>query len=818
MTSSITPITPIAPIAPIASVTSITPEIHAGIAHLKRIFMPGDTINITFLHSVNKYPNGSAYEEHDAGLLEEIATPEKMAEYKKKNDDGWHVYLAMNPLQTGKKNRLKLYVAGDHLRTLFTEFDHDVAARMKKVRDAINAGIIPEPNIVVESSRSVKEGQKRQLVWLIDESTFDVEKVEAVNKAMAKMFGGDRQSTDVLRLLRLPGFENKKPAYAPNFPTVRVVKEYVDPFDDRYRFEDFKIEAEPEVRRPAAEKINDAFIAYRVEALDNSAIELGLTKDNVSWKDWTAKNGEHANLLDMNCPWAHLHTSGPGGASLTVFDGGGMDFGCLHDHCVDKHYADYVALYKERTGKDLDPISPAEHMANLQKNLPIMGGEKMKLEPPTNTTNEAGRVAPSAAPAAAPAAQKLERWNLRPMNSFSLERVRWFWKNRIIANMPNVFFGEPGMGKGFVALDFIARMTTGAGFADGPNANPPCDAIICTTEDSISMTVLPRLKLAGADINRIHVLEITIEEGETKKERLLRLDEDLEKLAKICKSNPAIKIIYIDLLATYMGNADSIKDKDVRPIYTQMAVFAEEHDICFLLIAHPNKNQQASAVNRLSGAKSLASVFRNVWIVEKDPEDKKFRLLMPVKTNLADDTKRSLRYHIESKELDYLDGKEPGFIGKLAWDGETDHDADEVLQGLGGYTDKKKTKERQSAVDFLTEFLKDGPQSGTAVKRAAAIKGIKWRALQVASRILTVQKRNMFGEWQWANTDAELDKLESEHKGKWSPETAARDAIASGKLRKRKRDRKGKKPEQTDLGLEPAQPGVSGDDGLSDPE
>ena len=262
------------------------------------------------------------------------------------------------------------------------------------------------------------------------------------------------------------------------------------------------------------------------------------------------------------------------------------------------------------------------------------------------------------------------------------KHLRWFWENRIFADKANVIYGEPGLGKGFIGADFIARMTTGTDFFDSPNQNAPCDAVICCAEDSPEETIVPRLMVAGADRTRIHFLKVRQESADTVEEGLMRLDTDLPALAQMVQTNPEIRIILIDPLATYMGELDPNKDKDVRPVYTKLAQFAETHDICFILIAHPNKNEVASAINRLSGAKALTSVFRNTWLVEKDPDDNTKRLMLSVKGNLAaEQAKKGLKFQIENVADTGImaDDKTIKNIGKLVWLESTDKTADEAV-------------------------------------------------------------------------------------------------------------------------------------------
>ncbi|MEE9234926.1 MAG: DUF3987 domain-containing protein, partial [Candidatus Acidoferrales bacterium] len=87
------------------------------------------------------------------------------------------------------------------------------------------------PHIVVNS------GGGYHLYWLLEE-TLDaqrhLEEIEAVNRGLAEVLGGDRAATDVSRILRIPGFLNHK--YDPPRPVTAVRGEA----QASYRLADFK--------------------------------------------------------------------------------------------------------------------------------------------------------------------------------------------------------------------------------------------------------------------------------------------------------------------------------------------------------------------------------------------------------------------------------------------------------------------------------------------------------------------------------------------------------------------------------------------------
>lgn len=61
------------------------------------------------------------------------------------------------------------------------------------------------PSVVIETSPG-----KYQALWLLDAPSDDLALVEAINRAIATLYGADRNACDRARVLRLPGFRNLK--------------------------------------------------------------------------------------------------------------------------------------------------------------------------------------------------------------------------------------------------------------------------------------------------------------------------------------------------------------------------------------------------------------------------------------------------------------------------------------------------------------------------------------------------------------------------------------------------------------------------------
>jgi hypothetical protein len=129
---------------------------------------------------------------------EKSASPEFQAWLRYKNANGSDIYIGMNPLRKDAATRTKEDI--ESIRHVYLDLDHGGAEVLHSVE---NSSSVPKPNYVLNSSP-----EKHQVVWKVEGMNLD--EAEALLHAMAHEFGGDPAATDATRVLRVPGFANKK--------------------------------------------------------------------------------------------------------------------------------------------------------------------------------------------------------------------------------------------------------------------------------------------------------------------------------------------------------------------------------------------------------------------------------------------------------------------------------------------------------------------------------------------------------------------------------------------------------------------------------
>jgi RepB DNA-primase from phage plasmid len=112
--------------------------------------------------------------------------------------EGFDIYVGMNALKSTAFRRTKDDILA--IRHLYVDLDHHGTASLAKIEEST---LVPPPNYVLNTSPD-----KFQVIWRVDD--MELPQAEALLHALAREFDADKAATDAARVLRLPGFLNKK--------------------------------------------------------------------------------------------------------------------------------------------------------------------------------------------------------------------------------------------------------------------------------------------------------------------------------------------------------------------------------------------------------------------------------------------------------------------------------------------------------------------------------------------------------------------------------------------------------------------------------
>ena len=190
---------------------------------LTRCFQPGETVAV-LLRKENP-----ASTTQRIVRLEQALAPRYLAWLRYENHNGANVYVAANPLLPGSRKRTKECIA--EVRHLYIDIDVDGEERIAALRAS---DAVPVPSTILSTSPG-----KYQVLWKVE--GFDFDQQENTLKLLVIAFGGDSACTDRNRVLRVPGFLNRK--YEPAHPvSVEYPSDSVN-HPDNFRFDDAVLNA-----------------------------------------------------------------------------------------------------------------------------------------------------------------------------------------------------------------------------------------------------------------------------------------------------------------------------------------------------------------------------------------------------------------------------------------------------------------------------------------------------------------------------------------------------------------------------------------------
>lgn len=264
------------------------------------------------------------------------------------------------------------------------------------------------------------------------------------------------------------------------------------------------------------------------------------------------------------------------------------------------------------------------------------------------------------------------------------EPLLWLWEPRIPLGKLTVFVGMPDVGKSTVAIDVVARCTTGRAWPGTETTREPQEVLMLVSEDDLTDTVVPRLMAAQADRSKVYFAtqtKIIDKKSGNQKMRRIALDQDLKALEIMLAEHPEIKLVIIDPLGSYLGKLKKNAEEDIRWVLTELKEMAERTKVAVISIDHFNKNSDQSAIHRLSGAGALAAVPRAMWgfVKDKDDPEKLTRHMLNAKLNVVSEAnKAGLKYR--SVGVEFSIKNTLSSLPVISWLGASEGDLDEILQ------------------------------------------------------------------------------------------------------------------------------------------
>ncbi len=314
------------------------------------------------------------------------------------------------------------------------------------------------------------------------------------------------------------------------------------------------------------------------------------------------------------------------------------------------------------------------------------------------------------------------------MSEIQSQEVSWLWYPFIPYGKLTIIQGDPGDGKTTLVLNIAAWLSKGEGLDSEMKLSEPVNVIYQSAEDGLADTVKPRLELAGADCERILVID-------EKEKSLSMVDERLEKAIVQTKA----RMLILDPIQAYLGGGmDMNRANEARDMTKKLGALAEKHQCAIVLIGHMNKAAGNKAAYRGMGSIDFFAVARSVLLVGRVEGEPNIRGVVQIKNNLA-----------AFGQPKAFALSEDGF----QWLGDYEIMADEVLGGIAPKVNKMELAKR-----MLRELaLASNAVLSNEIFDMADEQGISKRTLENAKRELGIRARKINNSWYW-----ELDKVKPE--------------------------------------------------------
>ena len=306
------------------------------------------------------------------------------------------------------------------------------------------------------------------------------------------------------------------------------------------------------------------------------------------------------------------------------------------------------------------------------------------------------------------------------MSEIQSQEIDWLWYPFIPYGKLTIVQGDPGEGKTTMVLNIAAMLSKGEGLEENMKVLEPMNIIYQTAEDGLADTVKPRLEAAGADCERV----LVIDESD---KSLSMSDERLEEAIK----QTGARLLILDPIQAYLGGGvDMNRANEARDMTKKLGALAEKYKCAIVLIGHMNKAAGNKAAYRGMGSIDFFAVARSVLLVGRVEGQPDIRAVVQIKNNLA------AFGHPKAFQL-----SEAGF----RWLGDYEITADEVLGGIA-----PKGNKLEQAKQLLWELAETSNMvSSTEIMELAKEEGISKRTMESAKRELQIPAKRINSTWYW---------------------------------------------------------------------
>lgn len=180
-------------------------------AYIRALFQ--DTDHVALLAVPRRTPPPESPVLQRITSAEDLSSERYQAWLRHLNAQGYDLFVGMNPLTgrprtagNGKLRPMREKQDVLEVRRLQLDLDKAGARSLQRVFDDVARQVLPRPAAVVRSS-----ARNYQVLWHAAPDAWTPDQAEELMGRLADRYDGDSSVADVARVMRLPGYQNKKP-------------------------------------------------------------------------------------------------------------------------------------------------------------------------------------------------------------------------------------------------------------------------------------------------------------------------------------------------------------------------------------------------------------------------------------------------------------------------------------------------------------------------------------------------------------------------------------------------------------------------------
>jgi putative DNA primase/helicase len=310
--------------------------------------------------------------------------------------------------------------------------------------------------------------------------------------------------------------------------------------------------------------------------------------------------------------------------------------------------------------------------------------------------------------------------------------IDWLWDGWLAAGKLHILGGSPGAGKTTLAIAMAATVTVGGNWPDGSGCCKGSVAIL-SREDDTADTLIPRLALAGANLNRV---------------LFIKGIGDLNGLVKAVND---VRMLIIDpIVSTISGTGNN--NVEVRRELQPIVDFAAKHGIAILGITHFSKGtSRRDPVERITGSLAFAALARVVLVAalnqKNGDEERPTGILCRAKGNNSA-SNGGIGYQLLQGETADWTGVRGSYV---QWGDQLHGATRDLLSAAEVPVDQGKQEALADEKDFLRTLLAEGAVPVPRIQEEMKNAGLSWASIRRAKDAIgvTARKSGMKEGWVW---------------------------------------------------------------------